>query len=87
MNTHNGIALFPLFYLLTIHFIADFIAQSDEMARGKSKSNYFLLYHVGVYTFIFLVALSPAGIFLLIILRVELVLNSLRNKIFIMLSW
>ncbi len=61
MNTHNGIPLFPLFYLLTLHFIADFIAQSDEMARGKSKSNYFLLYHVVVYVFIFFVALTPIG--------------------------
>ncbi len=58
---HSGIALFPLFYLLFLHFIADFIAQSDEMARNKSKSNAYLLYHVSVYTFIFLVALSPVG--------------------------
>jgi hypothetical protein len=32
------------------HWIADFVLQSDNMAKGKSKSFYWLTVHVYVYT-------------------------------------
>lgn len=35
-----------------LHFLADFIFQTDEMAKGKSKSNFVLTEHVATYTFI-----------------------------------
>lgn len=44
--------------LLVLHFIADFILQSDWMAKNKSKSWSPLLSHIGIYTFCFL----PFGI-------------------------
>lgn len=42
-----------MFYLvLFVHWFADFICQTREMANNKSKSNRWLFYHVGVYTLI-----------------------------------
>lgn len=36
--------------ILFIHWVADFICQSHEMSLKKSKSNWWLSYHVGVYS-------------------------------------
>lgn len=36
--------------LLTAHFVADFMLQSDRMAKNKSKSNVVLGQHVLVYS-------------------------------------
>jgi hypothetical protein len=40
------------FFIVLIHFIADFIFQAEEWATNKSKSNSALLKHVGMYTII-----------------------------------
>lgn len=42
--------------ILAIHWIADFIFQSDKMAVNKSTSNYWLTIHVIVYTLILYIA-------------------------------
>ena len=35
--------------LIWIHFVADFIMQSDRVALNKSRSNLILLQHVAIY--------------------------------------
>jgi len=36
--------------ILAVHFVADFILQSDWMAQGKSKKMLPLTVHIGIYT-------------------------------------
>ena len=48
------------FFIVVIHFIADFIFQAEEWATNKSKSNFALFKHVTMYTIIW----STAGVFI-----------------------
>lgn len=43
-----------LLVMLTIHFVADFLLQSDWMAQGKSKAWRPLLTHTAIYSACFL---------------------------------
>lgn len=53
-----------IIYILFTHFVADFIMQTDEMAKGKSTSTYWLTRHIMAYgkTMLF------SGFFLVLIL-------------------
>jgi hypothetical protein len=50
---------FPAFliYLLAVHYLADFVFQSDRMAKNKSKSWRWLSYHIAAYTGVLMVAM------------------------------
>lgn len=39
---------------LFLHWFGDFVCQTDQMALGKSKSNWWLSAHVGVYSLMLL---------------------------------
>lgn len=49
--------IFLISYILVLHFIADFVFQSNYVAQNKSKSNKVLLHHVGYYFNIFFIGL------------------------------
>lgn len=56
-----------LLALVWFHFVADFIFQSDWVAKGKSSSNQILFYHVSLYSLPFYLfgwqfALANAGL-------------------------
>lgn len=42
------------FILIVVHFFADFVFQTDKMAKGKSKNWVDLLSHTSTYSFIFM---------------------------------
>jgi hypothetical protein len=50
------VGLIFIVVILFVHFIMDFIAQTDDMALNKSKSIKWLSIHVGVYIIPFWIA-------------------------------
>jgi hypothetical protein len=55
-----------IYYLMFVHWIADFICQSNYMATNKSKSNAALTYHILVYTLVLLIMTKFSFTFALI---------------------
>jgi hypothetical protein len=67
-------SLTTIFYLLIVHWIADFVFQTHWQATNKSKNNYALIAHVGTYTITWYIAIcswliyydiEPVGLMLL----------------------
>lgn len=46
---------YQILILLLIHWVADFLLQTPNMALNKSKSNYWLLIHVTVYSLVWFI--------------------------------
>lgn len=44
--------LIQIFFIIFVHWVADFVCQTDSMAQGKSKFWEPLLSHTGTYTLI-----------------------------------
>jgi|SRR5690606_26793414 len=61
--------------LLVIHFIADFVLQSDNMAQNKSKSNYWLTMHVLSYIACFIILLPIMGVSVLYFILINFILH------------
>lgn len=47
-----------IYYLLTLHWFADFVFQTDKMAKGKSTSVRWLILHVLEYFWVIFIGLS-----------------------------
>jgi hypothetical protein len=45
-------SLFSIFYLLLLHWVADFICQTDWEAKNKSTNNEALISHTSMYSII-----------------------------------
>lgn len=43
---------YQIILIIFIHWVADFLLQSKSMAIGKSKSNYWLSWHVLIYSLV-----------------------------------
>jgi len=49
------ITLTEIFTIIIIHWVADFVLQTDKMAKGKSKNWDDLLSHTGTYSLIWFI--------------------------------
>lgn len=52
------ISLIDVFVILIIHYVADFIVQTDWQAQNKSKSNYALTFHVTTYSLCWVIPMT-----------------------------
>lgn len=51
----NNLNLLEIFSIIIIHFIGDFVLQTDKQAKGKSKNWNDLLNHTAVYSLIWFI--------------------------------
>ncbi len=58
LDPHSVIDLWLVIAIVWTHWLADFVAQTDNMAKNKSKSNKWLSIHVGIY----MLFLLPFGV-------------------------
>lgn len=46
------------FLIILVHWLADFVLQTDKMAKGKSKNWYDLLSHTSTYSVVWLLGIA-----------------------------
>lgn len=74
-----------IIYLLFLHWIADFVCQSDAIAKNKSKDNGVLFFHCVVYFSVFMLGTINFGFaFLLGLIHfpVDYVTSRLNSKLY-----
>jgi len=61
MLSNGTYAVDPLLFsaVLFLHFVGDFILQTDRMALNKSKSNTWLTAHIGAYSILITIVFGP----------------------------
>lgn len=56
--------IYVILAIFVVHFLADFVFQTSQMATGKGKSLKWLSVHIGVYGFVSLMSLYMVGKFI-----------------------
>lgn len=73
-----------IIHLVAAHWIADFVFQTDEMAKNKSSCNWALLSHIGVYTLAILINtihLDPSPMWLVLVAVTHLVTDYFTSRL------
>ena len=72
-----------LIYLLFVHWVADFVCQTDNMAKNKSNNFNYLLLHIAEYTgvFTFLTGAWFAPEFIIINCAAHLLIDYATSKL------
>lgn len=76
-----------IIWILYTHFVADFITQTDEMAKNKSTSWKWLFYHIASYSVCFilpsimLVGIKPGFLYVAINGTAHFVVDAVTSRI------
>lgn len=54
----STITIWEVLVILFLHWVGDFVMQSDQQAKNKSTDNAFLLAHIMYYTAIFIIPIA-----------------------------
>lgn len=65
-SVREMISIWVIIGILFVHWVADFICQSDKMAQNKSSKREWLIYHAFMYTLVFAIALIIFSFFSLV---------------------
>lgn len=84
MTRGSEMDLGMIIYLLFVHWVADFVFQSDWMAQNKSKNNLALISHCSVYGIVFMLMTWDfflGGIVMIIHHPVDYVTSRINSKL------
>jgi hypothetical protein len=87
LKQEQMISLGVLFTILIVHWFADFVCQTDWMAKNKSTNVDALCMHIGVYTMIWVVPaivmlpVPASALFILVTLITHFMIDGVTSKI------